>query len=119
MVLGACKLFPHSRDSRSLADSLVRFKTRVRSFSSSCVKGFGWFVLCSAFHVSFLLASLFVGEEHSILLISPVDSGTGIPGPCGIGFVDDGRSEYITCFLFFRFIHKMKINTSTIKSNNK
>ena len=98
---------------------MVRFKFRVRSFSLSCVKGFGWFVPCFAIHVSFLLASLSVNEEHSISLISPVASGTGMPGPSGIDFMAEGISEYFTCFLFFQFIPKMKINTSTIKSNNK
>ena len=59
------------------------FESLVRSFSLSCVKGFYWFVICSAFHGSFLLTSLSVDEEHSISLISPVASGTEIPGPCG------------------------------------
>ena len=94
----------------------MRFRSRVRSFSLSCVKGFGWFVLCSAFHVSFSLASLSVDEEHSISLISPVASRTRNQGH---GFMAEGASGYFTCFLFFQFILEMKTNTSTIKSNNK
>ena len=58
----------------------MRFKSRVRSFSSSCVKGLGWFVTCSALQLSFSLALLSVDEKHSISLISTVASGTGIPG---------------------------------------
>ena len=49
--------------------------------SVEAVKCFGWFVLCSAFNLSFSLASLSVDEQHSISLISPITSGTGIPGP--------------------------------------
>ena len=65
----------------------MRFKSRIRSFSSSCVKGFGWFVLCSSFHVSFSLASLSVDEEHSILRVSPGASGTKLLGLSGTGFM--------------------------------
>ena len=69
----------------------MRFKSRIRSFSSICVKGFSWFVLCSAFHVSFSLASLSVNEEHSILLIFPGAFRTRILGPCGTGFMAEER----------------------------
>ena len=64
--------------------------------------------------MSFSLASLSVAEEHSISLISPVASG-----PCDTGFMAEETSRYFTCFLYFRFILKIKTNTSTIKSNNK
>ena len=56
-------------------------------------------------------------EEHFISLISPVSSGTEIPGPCSTGILAEGTSGYYTRFLFVRFNPEIKTNTSTIKSN--
>ena len=64
--------------------------------------------------MSFSLALLSADEEHSISHIFPVANVTGIPGPCGTVFMAEETSGYFTYFLFFRFIPKMKINTSTM-----
>ena len=69
--------------------------------------------------MSFSLALLSVYEEHFISLISPVTSGTGIPGLCGTGFMVERTFGYFKWILFFRFIPKMKIHTNTQAKNTQ
>ena len=61
----------------------------------------------------FLTCFPYVDEEHSISHISLVTSETGIPGPCGTGFMVQRTLGYFTCFLLFRFVPEMKIHTNT------
>ena len=48
--------------------------------------------------MSFPLALVSVDEKQSISLTFPVDSGTGIPGPYGTGFMAEETLGYFRCF---------------------
>ena len=99
----------------------MRFRFRVRLFSSSCVKGFVWFVLCSAFHVSFSLASLSVDKKHSISLTVYLQLLLELKYQAHMVLVLwlKEHQSISNVFCSSDFTPKMETNTSTVESNNK
>ena len=87
---GTNRHFCFRREPSSWADSFERFRSRVKSLRSACVKGSGWSSSSGLYASSPATAVMSLCSESELYSMLPSRSGTWRSWPSGIGLMTEG-----------------------------